>query len=55
MYYKVSRSLLAQYGEDLVVVMRSKDGAPAAELVAMDLGTEFGHVNASLVCACQQR
>jgi hypothetical protein len=55
MYYKVSRSLLAQYGEDLVAVTRSKDGAPAGELGAMDLSAELGHVSASLICACQRR
>ena len=40
----------SHYGEDLVAVIRSKDGASAAattELGAMDFGAEFGHISAS--------
>lgn len=45
----ITRPLLAQYGEDLIVVTRSKDGVSAAaitKLGAMDFGAKFGHVSA---------
>lgn len=50
MYHEASKSLLAQYGEDLIIVKRSKDGASTAattELGAMDFGAEFGHISTS--------